>query len=95
MFLCVASYYDLLYICRRERERGERKINIYLLFFFIPAGKDRKRSADDFFNDIMKNTGTVILWPSRLKIGAKSKKGEEGEKGQRERGGRDLKITDH
>ena len=31
----------------------------------------------------MKNTGTVILWPSRLKIGAKSKKGEEG---KRERG---------
>ena len=97
MFIYVASYYDLLYIYRRERERGERKINIYLLFFFIPAGKDRKRSADDFFNDIMKNTGTVILWPSRLKIGAKSKKGEEGGREGRERGGRIiyLKITDY
>ena len=33
----------------------------------------------------MKNTGTVILWPSRLKIGAKSKKGEEGGREGRER----------
>ena len=58
----------------------------------ILAGKDKKRSADDFFNDIMKVTGTVILWPSRLKIGAKSKKGERGERERergRERGGRE------
>ena len=33
----------------------------------------------------MKNTGTVILWPSRLKIGAKSKKGEERERERRKR----------
>lgn len=70
-----------------ERERGGREKLIFICFFFIAAGKDRKRSADDFFNDIMKDTGTVILWPSRLKIGAKSKKGEEGGREGRKRGG--------
>ena len=45
----------------------------------------------------MKNTGTVILWPSRLKIGAKSKKGEDGGREGRERGGRVIyfKIKDY
>lgn len=32
-------------------------------------------TADEYFNKIMTSTGTIILWPSKLKIGAKSKKG--------------------
>jgi len=31
-------------------------------------------TAADFFDHIMKETGATILWPSKLKIGAKSKK---------------------
>ncbi|ESN92653.1 hypothetical protein HELRODRAFT_189556 [Helobdella robusta] len=37
--------------------------------------------ANDFFNNIMNETNVVIAWPSRLKIGAKSKK----EKRERDR----------
>ena len=38
------------------------------------GGKDNE-SAEDYFKHIMSETDTLILWPSRLKIGAKSKKG--------------------
>ena len=38
------------------------------------GGKDNE-SAEDYFKRIMEETGTLVLWPSRLKIGAKSKKG--------------------
>ena len=38
------------------------------------GGKDNE-SAEDFFKRVMEETGTLILWPSKLKIGAKSKKG--------------------
>ena len=50
------------------------------------GGKDYE-SAESYFKNIEEQTGTLILWPSKLKIGAKSKKGElvlsyasEGEK---------------
>ncbi|XP_028399631.1 protein bicaudal C homolog 1-like [Dendronephthya gigantea] len=38
------------------------------------CGEDGRNSADDFFNQIMGETDTVISWPTKLKIGAKSKK---------------------
>ena len=41
---------------------------------FIAGGKDDE-TADKYFQRVMESTGTVILWPSKLKIGAKSKKG--------------------
>ena len=60
------------------------------------GGKDNE-SAEDYFKHIMSKTDTLILWPSRLKIGAKSKKGSgalrwrggrswkgEGERGEKE-----------
>jgi len=31
-------------------------------------------SAGEYFDSIMKETGATVLWPSKLKIGAKSKK---------------------
>jgi len=31
-------------------------------------------SAGEYFDRIMKETGATVLWPSKLKIGAKSKK---------------------
>ncbi len=34
-----------------------------------------KESAVDFFCRIGEETNTSVIWPSRLKIGAKSKKG--------------------
>ena len=43
---------------------------------FTAGGKDNE-SAEDYFKHIMAKTDTLILWPSRLKIGAKSKKGSE------------------
>ncbi|XP_050462140.1 protein bicaudal C isoform X2 [Cataglyphis hispanica] len=35
---------------------------------------DVKIPAESFFHDVMEKTNTIITWPSRLKIGAKSKK---------------------
>ncbi|CAB3987876.1 Hypothetical predicted protein, partial [Paramuricea clavata] len=37
-------------------------------------GDDSGLTADEFFNQIMHETSTVISWPTKLKIGAKSKK---------------------
>ena len=48
-----------------DRKKLERLI--------IAGGKDNE-SAEDYFKHIMSETDTLILWPSRLKIGAKSKK---------------------
>ena len=42
--------------------------------FCIVGGKDHE-SAESYFKNIEEQTGTLILWPSKLKIGAKSKKG--------------------
>lgn len=39
----------------------------------VAGGKDNE-TADEYFQRVMESTGTVILWPSKLKIGAKSKK---------------------
>ena len=47
-------------------------------FFFslcLPAGGKGNETAEEYFQRVMDTTSTVILWPSRLKIGAKSKKG--------------------
>ena len=44
------------------------------VYFDTVGGKDHE-SAESFFKNIEKQTGTLILWPSKLKIGAKSKKG--------------------
>ena len=43
------------------------------MWFFV-AGDHGGESATDFFDRVMKETGTTVLWPSKLKIGAKSKK---------------------
>ena len=48
-------------------------------FFFylqcLPAGGKGNETAEEYFQRVMDTTSTVILWPSGLKIGAKSKKG--------------------
>ena len=41
---------------------------------FLIAGDHGGESAVDYFDRVMKETGTTVLWPSKLKIGAKSKK---------------------
>ncbi|XP_063973959.1 protein bicaudal C isoform X4 [Diachasmimorpha longicaudata] len=54
----------------RERFRVDRrKLETMLL-----GDEETPESASVFFNKIMDETNTVITWPSRLKIGAKSKK---------------------
>lgn len=40
----------------------------------IIAGGKNNETAEEYFQQVMDKTGTAILWPSRLKIGAKSKK---------------------
>lgn len=50
------------------------KIDRKKLEKMIVAGDHGGESAADYFDRIMKETGTTILWPSKLKIGAKSKK---------------------
>ncbi len=39
-------------------------------------GGANNETAEDFFLRIQTSTSTLILWPSRLKVGAKSKKGQ-------------------
>ena len=41
----------------------------------LEGGHDNE-TAGDFFKRVQETTDTLILWPSRLKIGAKSKKGQ-------------------
>ena len=42
-----------------------------------PSGGGRNNeTAEAFFKRVQETTGTLVLWPSRLKIGAKSKKGQ-------------------
>lgn len=47
-----------------------------LSFSCLPpaAGSGDSQPAQAFFDKIMSATGCTILWPSRLKIGARSKK---------------------
>lgn len=42
--------------------------------FLLAGGRDNQTAAE-YFQQVMKTSGTIILWPSRLTIGAKSKKG--------------------
>lgn len=46
-----------------------------LLPFNLSVGGRNNETAEEFFKRVQDTTGTLILWPSRLKIGAKSKKG--------------------
>jgi hypothetical protein len=49
-----------------------RKLEMLMMGCFPPV----QEPAADFFGRIEEDTGTVVIWPSRLKIGAKSKKGK-------------------
>ena len=49
-------------------------MNVYISIHSPPDGRDSE-TAEEYFKRIQDETGTLILWPSRLKIGAKSKKG--------------------
>ncbi|KAL0964705.1 hypothetical protein UPYG_G00327830 [Umbra pygmaea] len=62
-----------------ERFRVDRKkLEVMLLAATdkrINRGEDRMRNGgEDFFQKVMNDTKTQIAWPSKLKIGAKSKK---------------------
>ncbi|XP_051935671.1 protein bicaudal C homolog 1-B-like isoform X2 [Hippocampus zosterae] len=54
-----------------ERFRVDRK---KLEFMLLAASEGRVNGGEDFFQKIMDETQTQIAWPSKLKIGAKSKK---------------------
>ncbi|XP_047677720.1 protein bicaudal C homolog 1-A isoform X1 [Tachysurus fulvidraco] len=54
-----------------ERFRVDRKRLETLL---LAASEGRVIGGDDFFQKIMDETSTQVAWPSKLKIGAKSKK---------------------
>ncbi|XP_076834169.1 protein bicaudal C homolog 1-B [Brachyhypopomus gauderio] len=54
-----------------ERFRVDRK---KLEVMLLAASEERESGGEDFFQKIMNETSTQIAWPSRLKIGAKSKK---------------------
>ena len=56
---------------------SDRHIHVHVLaisLMLTVGGKDHE-SAESYFKNIEEQTGTLILWPSKLKIGAKSKKG--------------------
>ncbi|KAL3050503.1 hypothetical protein OYC64_012518 [Pagothenia borchgrevinki] len=54
-----------------ERFRVDRK---KLEAMLLAASEGRVNGGEDFFQEIMDETQTQIAWPSKLKIGAKSKK---------------------
>ncbi|XP_069609657.1 protein bicaudal C homolog 1 isoform X6 [Ranitomeya imitator] len=54
-----------------ERFRVDRK---KLETMLQAAAEGKGKSGEDFFQKIMEETNTQIAWPSKLKIGAKSKK---------------------
>ncbi|XP_062927656.1 protein bicaudal C homolog 1-like isoform X1 [Mobula hypostoma] len=54
-----------------ERFRVDRK---KLEAMLQAAAEGKGKSGEDFFQKIMEETSTQIAWPSKLKIGAKSKK---------------------
>uniref|UniRef100_A0A3P9JG37 BicC family RNA binding protein 1a n=1 Tax=Oryzias latipes TaxID=8090 RepID=A0A3P9JG37_ORYLA len=54
-----------------ERFRVDRK---KLEVMLLAASEGRVNGGEDFFQKIMEETQTQIAWPSKLKIGAKSKK---------------------
>jgi len=57
--------------CIEDRFRVDRK-NLEQM---LQAGaKGKGQTGEKFFNDIMEKTGAKIAWPSKIKIGAKSKK---------------------
>uniref|UniRef100_M3YG90 BICC1 first type I KH domain-containing protein n=1 Tax=Mustela putorius furo TaxID=9669 RepID=M3YG90_MUSPF len=56
-----------------ERFRVDRK---KLEAMLQAAAEGKGKSGEDFFQKIMEETNTQIAWPSKLKIGAKSKKGK-------------------
>lgn len=54
-----------------ERFRVDRRKLEELL---LQASKDDTENAEEFFTQIMQETNATVVWPSKLKIGAKSKK---------------------
>ncbi|XP_056626532.1 protein bicaudal C homolog 1 isoform X2 [Triplophysa dalaica] len=54
-----------------ERFRVDRK---KLEIMLLAATEGRVNGGEDFFQKVMEETNTQIAWPSKLKIGAKSKK---------------------
>ncbi|KAM6956740.1 LOW QUALITY PROTEIN: protein bicaudal C homolog 1-B-like [Aplochiton taeniatus] len=54
-----------------ERFRVDRK---KLEIMLLAASEGRMNGGEDFFQKVMDETKTQIAWPSKLKIGAKSKK---------------------
>ena len=58
--------------CRLCFELTYRTMNAIHYKLHVVGGKDDE-SAAEFFQRVMDTTGTAILWPSKLKFGAKSK----------------------
>ncbi|XP_065051296.1 protein bicaudal C homolog 1-like [Rhopilema esculentum] len=60
--------------CAEERIRVDRRKLEILLQAGLKEGQNNSESGEEFFQKIQSASNTVISWPSRLKIGAKSKK---------------------
>ncbi|XP_059175856.1 protein bicaudal C homolog 1-B-like isoform X2 [Physella acuta] len=56
-----------------DRFRVDRK-KLEQMLQLVPSNDDADECAEEFFQRIMDETNTQITWPSKLKIGAKSKK---------------------
>ncbi|XP_033830029.1 bicaudal C homolog 2 [Periophthalmus magnuspinnatus] len=57
--------------CVEERFRIDRKKLEHMLY---SPKTDVTETGEEFFERVMRETGTQVKWPSKLKIGAKSKK---------------------
>ncbi|XP_012936522.1 protein bicaudal C homolog 1-A [Aplysia californica] len=56
-----------------DRFRVDRK-KLEQMLQLVPPSDDTDEGAEEFFQRVMEETNTQITWPSKLKIGAKSKK---------------------
>ncbi|CAL1537407.1 unnamed protein product [Lymnaea stagnalis] len=56
-----------------DRFRVDRK-KLEQMLQLVPSNDDADEGAEEFFQRVMEETNTEITWPSKLKIGAKSKK---------------------
>lgn len=64
-----------MFECEDRFRVDRRKLELMIMGQFEPVNANgRGESAAEFFARIGDQTGTTIIWPSRLKIGAKSKK---------------------
>ncbi|TMS37336.1 hypothetical protein L596_004289 [Steinernema carpocapsae] len=67
--------------CDEERLQVDRKrLESMITGTPLPGSSSSLPSAEQFFDKVQKVSGAVVSWPSKLKIGAKTKKGKRSKR---------------